>query len=439
MTGFSTIYKLSVVAILSLVQVCACDLSCPVIDCWYMLEKGRSGGLANAANQVKSLLFIKTKEEQHDPQSVNTPPDINDVFFITDPSGSMCHRALNPPEGAIKKPNCELNPFQPEPSSLKWVAPLTDSAQSPLYLQAQWLAATIHGVDKEMSVTSVIRHPTQSERNDVILSVTTKTVYVAARLGEPVLLDCSFWVDPSSPLHGAGFSVEWRYQFRGNGRLVLGYDGKTDRLSKIRDEGATLDFEGLHQKGNASLILAEAKVKQSGTYICSVHVPYILAQVTLELEIVEPPSVSIHPSTLPLMVPGQTLTMLCEASGFAPLSLDFSWEFKDSDGKVRSLGPGSVSGHREGHDGTFSQTSRLDLDSAELQSGRGGELSCVAAHPGGTRQANVNLGVIGFSTPSIEDSMAMVGVALVLYGLIKFVSWTFTGSGEEETDQKKKN
>lgn len=439
MTEFSTIYKLSLVAVLSLVQVCACDPSCPVIDCWYMLERGRSGGLASAANQVKSLLFIKKDEQQHDRQSVNTPTDIEHVFFITDPSGSLCHRALNPPKGSIKKPICELNPFQPEPSSLKWVAPLTDSAQSPLYLQARWFAATIHGVDKEMSVTSVIRTPNPSERNDVILSVTTKTVSVAARLGEPVLLDCSFWVEPSSPLHGAGFAVEWRYQFRGNGRLVLGYDGKTDRLSDIRDEGATLDFDGLHQNGNASLILSEAKVKQSGTYICSVHVPYILAQVTLELEIVEPPTVSIHPSTLPLIVPGQTLTMLCEASGFAPLSLDFRWEFKDSDGNVKSLGSGSVSGHREGYDGTYSQTSRLDLDSSKLDSGKGGELSCVAVHPGGTRQTSVNLGVIGFSTPSIEDSMAMVGVALVLYGLIKFVSWTFTGSGDVEPDEKKKN
>lgn len=395
--------------------------------------------MASTANQVKSLLFIKKEEQHHDPQSVNTPPDINHVFFITDPSGYTCHRALNPPEGSIKKPNCELNPFQPEPSSLKWVAPLTASARSPLYLQARWLTATIQGLDKEMAVTSIIRTPTASERHDVIMSVTTKTVSVVARLGEPVLLDCSFWVEPSSPLHGVGFAVEWRYQFRGNGHLVLGYDGKTDRLSDTRDDGAMLDFDSLHRNGNASLILNEAKVKQSGTYICSVHVPYILAQVTLELEIVEPPTVTIHPSTLPLIAPGQTLTMLCEASGFAPLSLDFSWEFKDSDGTVKALGTGSVSGHMEGHNGTYSQSSRLNLDSAKVGSGKGGELICVAKHPGGRRQASVNLSVIGFSTPSIEDSMAMVGVALVLYGLIKFVSWTFSGSGEVESDEKKKN
>lgn len=32
----------------------------------------------------------------------------------------------------------------------------------------------------------------------------------------------------------------------------------------------------------------------------------------------------------------------------------------------------------------------------------------------------------GVNGPSIEDSMAMVAVALGLYGLIKIVSWTFS-------------
>lgn len=122
--------------------------------------------------------------------------------------------------------------------------------------------------------------------SSVILSVTSKTSLVQSRLGEPVLLDCGFWVDPSSPLSGSGFAVEWRYQFRGNGRLVLAYDGKTDRLADTQEEGATLDFEGLHEKGNASLILQEAKVRHSGMYICTVYLPYLVAQVAVELEIV---------------------------------------------------------------------------------------------------------------------------------------------------------
>lgn len=122
--------------------------------------------------------------------------------------------------------------------------------------------------------------------SSVILSVTSKTVSVQSRLGEPVLLDCGYWADPSSPLTGSGFAVEWRYQFRGSGRLVLAYDGKTDRIADTQEDGAMLDFEGLHEKGNASLILREAKVRHSGTYICSVFLPYLLAQVAVELEIV---------------------------------------------------------------------------------------------------------------------------------------------------------
>lgn len=101
-----------------------------------------------------------------------------------------------------------------------------------------------------------------------------------------MLLDCGFWADPSSPLSRLGFAVEWRYQFRGDGRLVLAYDGKADRLADTQEEGATLDFESLHEKGNASLILQEAKVRHSGMYICTVYLPYLVAQVAVELEIV---------------------------------------------------------------------------------------------------------------------------------------------------------
>lgn len=138
----------------------------------------------------------------------------------------------------------------------------------------------------ELRLNSVCGCPTLSSVSSVILTVSSKTVSVKARLGEPVLLDCNFWVDPTSPLSGSGFAVEWRYQFRGDGRLVLAYDGKTDRLADTQEEGATLDFESLHEKGNASLILQEAKVRHSGLYICTTYLPYLVAQVAMELEIV---------------------------------------------------------------------------------------------------------------------------------------------------------
>ncbi|XP_029919760.1 tapasin-like [Myripristis murdjan] len=107
-------------------------------------------------------------------------------------------------------------------------------------------------------------------------------------------------------------------------------------------------------------------------------------------------SLRLSPSTpprLPLAVPGQVVTVHCEASGFAPLSLEVSWEFTGADGTSRSLGSGSLTGHRQAWDGTFSQRSKLELDTSKLDLGRGGEVTCVAVHSGGTRRARVTLNV----------------------------------------------
>uniref|UniRef100_A0A3Q0RCH6 TAP binding protein (tapasin), tandem duplicate 1 n=1 Tax=Amphilophus citrinellus TaxID=61819 RepID=A0A3Q0RCH6_AMPCI len=411
MTDFATIYKLSLITCF----IQACSSSCPVLECWFVQEKaGRGGGLTGATTQEKSLLLIRTDAERQSDESQQEPSDINPdrvyfsgcALFYLHLCGSVCV--------------------------------FKDSGLSPVYLQAEWFSSAFQGLNDQLSVSTITRAPTGSKEHSVILSVTSKTVLVKARLGEPVLLDCSFWVNPSSPLSGSGFAVEWRYQFRGRGRLVLAYDGKTDRLADAQEEGATLDFEAVHETGNASLIMQEAKVRHSGTYICTVYLPHLLAQVALDLEIEEPPSLSIHPSPLPLAVPGQTVVIQCEASGFAPLPVEFKWEVKGADGKSRPLDSFSVTGHRQAWDGTFSQSSRLELHTSKLDLGRGGEVTCVAVHAGGTRRTSVTLNVIGFSSPSIEDSMAMVGVALVLYGLIKFVSWTFSSSGSDEADKQEK-
>ncbi|KAM9738337.1 TAP binding protein (tapasin), tandem duplicate 1 [Menidia menidia] len=439
MTNFSTIYKLSLVAVTCLVH--ACSSSCPVMECWFVQEKaGRGGGLAGATTQEKTLIHIRKDTQSQSAESRRAPADINPerVYTFTDPAATLCQPAFNPPRGSVEKPQCEVNPFVPQPSSLKWVASLTESALSPIYLEAEWFSASFHGLNQPLGVSTISRAPTGSKEHDVVLSVSSRTMSAQARLGEPVTLDCGFRADPSSPLSSSGFAVEWRYQFRGDGRLVLAYDGTSDRLADTLEEGATMDFEALHQRGNASLTLQEAKVRHSGMYICTVYLPYLLAQVVMELEIVEPPSLSIHPSPLPLTVTGQTLSVQCEASGFSPLPLELSWEFKGSDGKSRPLGTGSVSGHRQAWDGTFTQSTRLQLDTSKLDLGTGGEVVCVAVHPGGTRRASATLNVIGFSGPSIEDSMAMVGVALVLYGFIKFISWTFTSSGSNTAENQEK-
>ncbi|TNN34010.1 Tapasin [Liparis tanakae] len=395
MADLSAAYTLCLVAAACYIKACSSS-SCAVLECWFVREQTGRG----------------------------------------DPAATLCHRSLSPPRGSVEKPRCEIIPFLPHLSALKWVSPLTDSASSPIYLQADWFSASLQGLGGQLAVSTVTRAATATAEHDAVLSVTSTTVSVRSRLGEPVLLDCGFWVDPSSPLSGAGFAVEWRYQFRGDGRLVLAYDGKADRVTEAREEGgATLDYEALHRSGNASLMLPEAELRHSGMYICTVYLPKQDEVPGGYKMLHKPPSLSIHPSPLPLAVAGQTLAVQCEASGFAPLSLELSWEFKGSDGAARPLGPGSVTGHRQAWDGTYSQSSRLQLHAAAL--GPGGEVTCVARHLGGTRRASVTLNVVGFSSPSIEDSMAMVGVALALYGLIQLVSWSFSSSGGAAPQGKK--
>ncbi|XP_072530751.1 TAP binding protein (tapasin), tandem duplicate 1 [Salminus brasiliensis] len=432
----SSVYTISIIAFTLFISASGCS----VLECWFVQEKpGRGGGFSAAMSQEKSLIYIRTDPDSEKLQQ--KPPsdiDFSRIYYVTDPAATFCNSALHPPEGSLTRPQCEINPLTPQASFVKWAAALTETAQSPTYLDADWFSVAAQGIDGQLTLSNVMQASSASKEPNVILSVSSKTASISSRLGEPVLLDCGFWVDPSSPLHGSGFAVEWRYQFRGEGRLVLAYDGKSDRFAETTETGSDLDIAALYESGNASLKLEEAQVRHSGTYICTIYLPHLLAQVAMDLEIVEPPSLGIYPSPLPIFVPGQVVSVQCEASGFAPLSLDLGWELTGVDGKKRSLGQGSVTGHRQATDGTYSQSTRIELDSTKLGLGRGGEISCVANHQGGSRRASVTLNIIGVGAPSIEDSMAMVAVALVLYGVIKVFFWTFRSLGPDSEDKKDK-
>ncbi|KAI1886073.1 hypothetical protein AGOR_G00210270 [Albula goreensis] len=439
MASSSTFYTFALLTLNSILQVYG--TGCPVVECWFVQEKPGRGGFPAAMNQERSLLYVRTSLDSGEAQSQQKPPadiDPTRIYQVTDPSASLCSSTFHSPEGSVKKPQCEINPFLPQPSTVKWAAPLTSSAQSPIYLQADWFSASLLGLDGQLALSSVMRSAKATNEPNVILNVFSTSTSVRSRLGVPVVLDCGFWMESTSPLSELGFAVEWRYQFRGAGRLVVAYDAKSDRLAETSEEGAELDISALHQTRNASLLLQEAQVRHTGTYICSVYLPYLLAQVAIDLEIEEPPSLSISPSPLPISFPGQTISIQCDATGFAPLTLELSWEFVGADGKVQTLGQGGMSGHRQASDGTFSQNSRLTLDLGKLDLGRGGEITCVAIHPGGHRRTSTTLSIIGVGGPSIEDSMAMVAVALGLYGLIKLCSWMFSTPVPTDSDSKEK-
>ncbi|TRY86361.1 hypothetical protein DNTS_017738 [Danionella cerebrum] len=263
---------------------------CPVLECWFVQEvSGRGGGLSVHMSQEESLMFISTEGFSEETKADLHPPEdicASRFYYVTDPAGTFCSASLDPPKGSVVKPKCEIYPFMPHASVVRWASSLTNFFQSPVYLQADWFSVAAQGLDEQLTVSNIMRAVPGSSEPRVILSVSSKTPVFRSRLGEQVLLDCGFWVDPSSPLHGSGFSVEWRYQFRGEGRLVLAYDGKNDRFMETSESGAELDITNLYETGNASLILEEAQVRHSGTYICTVYLPHLMAQVAVDLEII---------------------------------------------------------------------------------------------------------------------------------------------------------
>lgn len=83
--------------------------------------------------------------------------------FFSDPASTFCNSALHPPEGTVDKPHCEINPFTPQASMVKWAAPLTASAQSPVYLNADWISVAAQGLNGELTLSSVMRAPSGSK------------------------------------------------------------------------------------------------------------------------------------------------------------------------------------------------------------------------------------------------------------------------------------
>lgn len=97
---------------------------------------------------------------------------------FSDPAGTLCHRSLNPPKGSVTKPQCEINPFLPQPSSLDWVSSLTESGLSPVYLQAEWFSSAFQGLNEQLGISTITRAPTGSKEHSGNDLITTQHIYI---------------------------------------------------------------------------------------------------------------------------------------------------------------------------------------------------------------------------------------------------------------------
>ncbi|XP_063152163.1 tapasin [Candoia aspera] len=421
------------------------------LGCWFVEEAGGSGGrgsvLPSDLNQRRAVLILPPPGRRLPEASLepDLPAEVEPglAFQLLDPSGTLWsgrepgahplwHGADLPSPETEAQVACEINPYHPQEAHVPWAAGLVGQKGCPRSLEGQWVIATIQNPEVNFGVSSILhgeaplsgkREASRITTATAVLSVFTRTPHLQARLGQDMLLDCGF----SAP--SVAFSVEWRHQHSGAGRVILAYDGAAQRVS-VSEDGARLFLDPT--SGNISLQLQGVQVHHEGIYICSAYLPHLHAQQTVELKIVEPPKVTLRPD--PFSVPPSTHTELaCEVTGYYPQSVSVVWKQR-SPGKAQEVLLDTwESGHRQSPNGTYSFTSYARLP--PVQPGdQGASYSCHVAHVGlggaGLQKA-VKLHVAGSSGPSVEDVIGLFLIAFALLGFLQAISRQVFGEKEK--------
>ncbi|KAM4603206.1 tapasin-related protein [Discoglossus pictus] len=151
-----------------------------------------------------------------------------------------------------------------------------------------------------------------------------------------VSLNCEVWGDQERA------QVEWYLQKEGKGQRLDPEDGS--RLSV--NPGA------LAQRGDSSLAIRGVRVKDEGTYICAVTSGQHRVQQILQLQVREPPQVTVFLSL------GTNPTLTCHTDRYYPLDVEVSWLLGES--PVVHASP-VTSSHRRNSDGTYNVSTHLSV------------------------------------------------------------------------------
>uniref|UniRef100_A0A2K5RBT7 Tapasin n=1 Tax=Cebus imitator TaxID=2715852 RepID=A0A2K5RBT7_CEBIM len=291
----------------------------------------------------------------------------------------------------------------------------------------------------------------------VVLTVLTHTPAPRVRLGQDAMLDLSFaYMPPTSEaasslaLGPPPFGLEWRRQHLGKGHLLLAATPGLDGQMPAAKEGAVAfaawddDEPWGPWTGNGTFWLPRVQPFQEGTYLATVHLPYLQGQVTLELSVYKPPKVSLMPAPLAWAAPGESPPeLVCLVSHFYPSGgLEVEWELRGGPGghSQKAEGQRWLSGLRHHSDGSVSLSGHLQPPPVTTEQ-HGTRYACRIHHsslPASGRSAEVTLEVAGLSGPSLEDSVGLFLSAFFLLGLIKALCWAavYLSTGKDAKEKK---
>ncbi|DAA16673.1 tapasin precursor [Bos taurus] len=422
-----------------------------VIECWFVEDAG--GG--KLAKKPAALLLRQGAE------SPPLRPDLAPERYlkIHDPAGALQAAFRQYPRDA-PAPRCEMSLYVPLPASAKWLSGLTPEQSCPRALDGTWLMVSMSS--PFLSLSSLLRPQSEPQPEPALITMATAVLTVFTHtptpripMGQDALLDLSFAyvpLTPKAPSLAPGpppFGLEWRRQHLGKGHLLLAVTPGLNGQVPAAREGAVAfaawddDEPWGPWTGNGTFWLPAVRPSQEGTYLATVHLPYLQGQITLELAVLKPPKVALTPAPLVWAAPGEAPPeLLCLVSHFYPShGLEVEWELRGGpEGRLQKAeGQRWLSALRHHSDGSLSLSAHLQLPPVTSEQ-HGARYACRVHHPSLSalgRSAEVTLQVAGLSGPSLEDGIGLFLSAFLLLGLLKALGWAAAYLTTQNSMEKK--
>ncbi|KAM6924923.1 tapasin-related protein [Xenentodon cancila] len=283
---------------------------------------------------------------------------------------------------------CELRRYSTEGNLVRW--PVLGA-----HGYNYWFSCTLKHSKGLFIVTGFLRHPSDQDppgqkdyhswpaisdgellTTTVAMVIKTQTPSVSARLRSEQKLHCQFAVDHRGP----DVTVEWHWQHRGERAKLFSHNSHSGQT-----QGSGVGLKAL-ARGDASYKLPFTKMNSEGTYICSVSVIPLFANLDISLYIEEPPRVSLNVGPTLSMEEGKEQKIVCEAEGYYPLDVDIAWYEQEPGVSGQRVGAPLpvelknilMSSHKHNQDNTFSVAAFFYLHASLKASGR--QFTCRVFH-----------------------------------------------------------
>ncbi|XP_051891729.1 tapasin-related protein-like [Pristis pectinata] len=327
------------------------------LDCTFREEKQDDGTPVLGHTTVTRKALLLFGDIDTDEEAIR--------FKVKDSSLDIFHYVGTKPDDL----ECEISRYSTHGFHVPWPhqgAELTEN---------KWFTVTIKNRHGKFTTTSFMRKlkasnlevnekseaPTDDEdspigNTDTLLVqvnyiIHTSTPLIRTKLKQDLVLDCGYKID-----HSTDVNIDWRYQYKGVKKKLFSYNGRNQQVEHIeKGVGAFLDQI---KNGNASLRIRNVDINNEGSYTCLVYVPPLFGTHTINLEIMEPPKVSLNHDSLSLKE-GDEQKLACDAEMYYPLDVTMKWQRQQGREHLLPvyLTNTVFSSHKPNKDGTFNVTS----------------------------------------------------------------------------------